>query len=159
LCVFLQLRGPRTPPRRGEAGFCALLAPENYTQADPGSPRTPPGSPRKLYYSHFRGSNIEGPGVGLEIGLLGFQNRPVSGPEIVDFCGLDGPKQAQNPFPVFQGNFGRSRPPGPPLDRRGPPRTSIPTKNQPRRPSLRLNGGERKVPPAPRKTKMVTKRA
>ena len=32
------------------------------------------------------------------MGLLGFQNRPVSGPEIVDFCGLNGPRPVQNPF-------------------------------------------------------------
>ena len=37
--------------------------------------------------------------------------------------------------------------PGTPLDRRGPPGTSICTKNQPRRPILRPNDGERKIPP------------
>jgi len=37
--------------------------------------------------------------------------------------------------------------PGTPLDRRGPPCTSICTKNQPRRPILRPGGDERKIPP------------
>jgi len=32
------------------------------------------------------------------MGLLGFQNRTVSGPDSVDVCGLNGPKSAQNPF-------------------------------------------------------------
>jgi len=32
--------------------------------------------------------------------LFGFQIRPVPGPEIVDFWGLNGPKRAQNPFKV-----------------------------------------------------------
>jgi len=45
---------------------------------------------------------------------------PKTRPEIVDFGGLGGPG-----------------PPGPPLDRPGPPRTSICTKNQPRKPILR----------------------
>ena len=36
--------------------------------------------------------------------------------------------------------------PGTPLDRRGPPRTSTSTKNQPRKPLLRLLGGTRKNP-------------
>ena len=49
--------------------------------------------------------------------------------------------------PGFPWILGRSRPPGPPLDRRGPPRTSTCTKNQPRRPTLRPSGGERKIPP------------
>ena len=31
------------------------------------------------------------------MGLLGFQIRPVSGPEIADFGGLNGPKSLQNP--------------------------------------------------------------
>ena len=41
---------------------------------------------------------------------------------------------------------GRIRPPGPPLDRRGPPRTSIGTKNQPRRRILRPFRGATKIP-------------
>jgi len=40
--------------------------------------------------------------------------------------------------------------PGTPLDRPGPPRTSICTKNQPQRPTLRPNGGERKIQPGGR---------
>ena len=32
------------------------------------------------------------------MGLLGFQNKPVSEPEIVDFGGLNGPKPVRNPF-------------------------------------------------------------
>ena len=34
------------------------------------------------------------------MGLLGFQNRPVSGPEIVDLGILNGPKLVQNLFKV-----------------------------------------------------------
>jgi len=34
------------------------------------------------------------------MGLFGFQIRPVSGPEIVDFWGLNGPEPAQNPLEV-----------------------------------------------------------
>jgi len=34
------------------------------------------------------------------MGLLGFQIRPVSGPEIVDLEGLNGPKPVQNPLKV-----------------------------------------------------------
>ena len=48
--------------------------------------------------------------------------------------------------PVFLG-FRPKIDPGTPLDRRGFPETSICTKNQPRRPTLRPNGGERKIPP------------
>ena len=62
---------------------------------------------------------------------------------------------------VFPGIFGRSRPPGLPPDRRGPPRTSISTKNQPRRRILRPNGGDQKIPPdclqVPRKEKPYTR--
>ena len=47
--------------------------------------------------------------------------------------------------PVFLG-FSPEIDPGTPLDRRGLPGTSICTKNQPRRPTLRPNGGERKIP-------------
>jgi len=36
--------------------------------------------------------------AGLEMGLLGFQNRPVSGPETFNFCDLNGPNPVQNPF-------------------------------------------------------------
>ena len=35
------------------------------------------------------------------MGLLGLHNRPVSGPEIVDFGDLNGRKPAQNPFNVW----------------------------------------------------------
>jgi len=46
--------------------------------------------------------------------------------------------------PVFL-RLARRSTPGPPLDRRGLPGTSIYTKNKPRRPTLRPNGGERKT--------------
>ena len=48
------------------------------------------------------GSAAQGfkPSVGLEMGLFGFQFRPVSGPEIVDFGGLNGPIPVQSPFKV-----------------------------------------------------------
>jgi len=36
------------------------------------------------------------------MGLFGFQIRPVSGPEIVDFWGLNGPEPAQNPLEVVE---------------------------------------------------------
>ena len=36
------------------------------------------------------------------MGLLGFQNRPAPGPEIFDFCGLNGPKPARNPFEMVE---------------------------------------------------------
>ena len=36
--------------------------------------------------------------VGLGMGLLSFQNRPASGPEIIDLCGLNGPKPVQHPY-------------------------------------------------------------
>jgi hypothetical protein len=36
------------------------------------------------------------PPVSLDMGLLGFQVRPVSGPEIANFEGLSGPKPLQN---------------------------------------------------------------
>ena len=44
--------------------------------------------------------------------------------------------------PVFIG-FLQEIDPGTPLDRRGPPRTSISTKNQPRRPTLKANAFQR----------------
>jgi len=44
-------------------------------------------------------------------------------------------------------DFGRIRPPGTPLDRRGHPRTLISTKNQTRRTILRPFRGDEKLPP------------
>ena len=46
----------------------------------------------------------------------------------------------------FRRCFAKSTP-GTPLDRRGSPRTSVCTENQPRRPTLRPNGGELKILP------------
>ena len=46
-----------------------------------------------------------------------------------------------------RGEFSAEADPRDPLDRRGPPRTSIRTTNQPRRPTLRPSRGTRKFPP------------
>ena len=45
---------------------------------------------------------------------------------------------------LFSRDFRPKQPPGTPLDRRGPPRTSTFTKNQPRKPILRPSRGTKK---------------
>jgi len=58
---FFQLRGPRPPPRRGAAEFCAFLAIKKQQKSTPGP--LPAGSGSSIIHHNFGGSAIEGPGV------------------------------------------------------------------------------------------------
>lgn len=56
-----------------------------------------PGRPNlRLFRAAFR-APCDCIGVGLDMGLLGLQIRPASGPDIADFGGLHGPKPLRSP--------------------------------------------------------------